>query len=156
MARQQTVLILCTHNAARSQMAEGWLRHLAGDRFEVHSAGLEPTKVHPLAIEAMREAGVDISGHAAKPVKQYMGRLTAHYLIIVCSDAEKQCPRMFPGMLHRLFWPFEDPSTVDGTHAEKLEAFRQTRDAIQARIEYWLAQEQGSESPSEHSQKESF
>jgi arsenate reductase len=155
MARKQSVLILCTHNAARSQMAEGWLRHLAGDRFEVHSAGLEPTEVHPLAIEAMREVGVDISDHEAKPVKQYMGRLTAHYLIIVCSDAEKQCPRMFPGMLHRLFWPFEDPSTVEGTAGEKLETFRQTRDAIKARVEHWLAQELTNEASSEHSQKES-
>ena len=154
MSRKHTVLFLCTHNAARSQMAEGWLRHLAGDRFEVHSAGLEPAEVHPLAIEAMREAGVDISQQKAKPVKQYIGRLTAHYLIIVCASAEQQCPRIFPGMLHRMFWPFEDPSNVEGTEAERLEAFRQTRDTIKAEIQRWLAEKEADESHSESSTRE--
>ena len=147
MSKKKTVLIVCTHNAARSQMAEGWFRHLAGDRFDVHSAGLEPTQVHPLAIEVMNEAGVDISQQQATHLREHMGRLTAHYLIIVCAQAESQCPRMFPGMLKREFWPFEDPSAGDGSDSEMRDRFRETRDQIRDTLERWLASTDEAETP---------
>ena len=126
------VLFLCTHNSARSQMAEGLLRHLAGDRFEVMSAGTESTFVRPEAIEAMSELGADISGQESKTLERYLGE-PFDYVVTVCDDANEACP-VFPGAEHRLHWSFQDPSRAEGSEEERLEVFRKVREEIQARI----------------------
>jgi arsenate reductase len=131
-------LVLCTHNSARSQMAEGLLRHLAPERFEVESAGTEATRVHPLAIEAMREIGIDIGGHRSKTLDGFVGQ-PWDYVITVCDHANERCP-LFPGPTQRLHWSFEDPSAATGTEAERLAIFRRVRDAIAARLRQWLAE----------------
>ena len=136
------VLFLCTHNSARSQMAEGFLRALAGDRFEAASAGTEATRVHPLAIEAMRERDVDIAGHASKTVDGLLDQRWDH-VITVCDDARERCP-VFPGRTQRLPWSFPDPSRAAGSEAERLAAFRRVRDAIQERVEAWVLGRAGS------------
>jgi len=135
------VLVLCTGNSCRSQMAEGFLRALAGDRFEVHSAGTRPAEaVHPLAVQVMAEAGIDISAQQPKSVQAYLGRLQVAHLIIVCDGANEECPRIFPGvLLHRHFWPFDDPARFTGTDEQVLTGFRRVRDEIRDRIEAWLA-----------------
>jgi arsenate reductase len=122
------VLFLCTHNSARSQMAEGLLGYLAGDRFEPFSAGTEATHVRPEAIEAMRELGVDISGQVSETLDRYLGE-PFDYVVTVCDDANEACP-VFPGAKERLHWSLPDPSAVTGK--ERLEAFRGVRDRIQA------------------------
>ena len=126
------VLFLCTHNSARSQMAEGWLRHLAGDRFEVHSAGTEQTRVRPLAIRAMAEVGVDISGHQSKTLERFLNDRW-EFVITVCDDANEACP-LFPGGGRRLHWSFPDPSKATGSEEEQLAVYRRVRDAIRERI----------------------
>jgi len=126
------VLFVCTHNSARSQMAEGLLRHLAGDRFEVVSAGTEATSIRPEAIEAMAELGVDISGQESKTLERYVGE-PFDYVVTVCDDANEACP-VFPGAKHRLHWSLRDPSRAEGTDEERLEVFRKVREEIQARI----------------------
>jgi arsenate reductase len=128
----QRVLFLCTHNSARSQMAEGLLRHLAGNSFEVHSAGTEATSVRPEAIEAMSELGADISGQESKTLKRYLGE-PFDYVVTVCDDANEACP-VFPGAENRLHWSIQDPSRAEGSDEERLEVFRKARDEIQARI----------------------
>jgi arsenate reductase len=130
------VLFLCTHNSARSQMAEGLLRHLAGDSFEAHSAGTEATHVRPLAIRAMDEADMDITGQESKTLDQYLGE-PFDYVITVCDDANEACP-FFPGAKNRLHWSFEDPSRADGTEEERLAVFRKVRDEIREHIEQEL------------------
>src|SRR5262249_38928534 len=133
------VLVLCTGNSCRSQMAEGFLRQLAGDRFEVFSAGTEPRdEVHPLAVEVMAETGIDISRQHPKSVKEFLGRLPVRYLISVCDGANESCPRIVPGLLERLFWPFDDPARFEGTPEEMIAAFRLVRDEIRERIIGWL------------------
>jgi arsenate reductase len=121
-------------------MAEGLLRHLAGDRFEAYSAGLEPTpEVHPCAVEAMAEIGVDISDQYPKGLKTYMGRETFNYLIIVCARAEERCPKTFPGVGTTFSWIFEDPRRDDDLpHDSMLERFRAVRDEIELRMMGWL------------------
>lgn len=120
-------------------MAEGFLRQLAGDRFNVFSAGTEPKEeVHPLAVQVMAEAGIDISRQHPKGVREYLGRMPVRYLIIVCSGADESCPRIFPGLSERLFWPFDDPAAFEGTPAETVDEFRRVRDEIKARIVAWL------------------
>jgi arsenate reductase (thioredoxin) len=126
-------LFLCTHNSARSQMAEGLLRHLAGDSFEAHSAGTEATHVRPLAIRAMEEVGVDISGQESKTLERYLEE-PFDYVITVCDDANEACP-FFPGAKNRLHWSFEDPSRAEGSEEERLAVFRSVRDRIGERIE---------------------
>jgi arsenate reductase len=139
MSDKQNVLVLCTGNSCRSQMAEGFLRHLAGDRFEVLSAGTEPQReIHPLAVEVMSEVGIDISNQKPKGVKEFLGRLPVRYLIVVCSDANEKCPRIFPGLGQRLYWPFDDPARFDGPVDEKLAGFRRVRDEIGIKIGRWL------------------
>jgi arsenate reductase len=126
------VLFLCTHNSARSQMAEALLRHLGGDRFEPHSAGTEATHVRPLAVRAMDEIGVDISGQESKTLERYLEE-PFDYVITVCDDANEACP-FFPGAANRLHWSFEDPSRVEGSEEERLAVFRAVRDRIRERI----------------------
>jgi arsenate reductase len=131
------VLILCTHNSARSQMAEGLLRAMAGDRFEVASAGTEATRVHPLAVRAMDEVGIDLRGHASKTFERYLGE-PWDYVVTVCDRAGERCP-VFPGPARRIHWGFEDPSAGTGDEAERLDAFRRVRDDIAERLRTWLA-----------------
>ena len=133
---RRRVLFLCTHNSARSQMAEGLLRQLAGDRFEVASAGTEATRVHPLAIRAMRDVGVDISLHTSKTVDSLLDR-PWDYVITVCDSANARCPR-FPGRTARLHWSFPDPAAASGSEEERLRVFRDVRDAIRRRLEAWV------------------
>jgi arsenate reductase len=127
------VLFLCTGNSARSQMAEAFLRKYAGDRFEVFSAGLEPSVINPLTIQVMEETGVDMTGHFAKGLDTFLGKVHFAYLITVCSKAEEKCP-IFPGMGQRLHWPFDDPAAFQGSQAEKLAKFRQVRDEIEEKV----------------------
>jgi arsenate reductase (thioredoxin) len=127
------VLFLCTHNSARSQMAEGLLRHLAGNHFEVMSAGTEATHVRPLAIRAMDELGIDISGQESKTLDRYLGD-TFDYVVTVCDDATEACP-VFPGAKRRLHWSFEDPAQARGSEEERLRVFQSVRDEIKERIE---------------------
>ena len=134
------VLFLCTGNSARSQMAEALLRKMAGNHFEVHSAGLEPTVIHPMTIKVLEEIGIDASEQYAKPLTIYLGKTHFSYLITVCANAEKNCP-FFPGMGQRLHWPFDDPAGFEGSEKEKLDFFRTVRDQIQARIQQWLAEQ---------------
>jgi arsenate reductase len=130
------VLILCTGNSARSQMAEGLLRHEAGDRFEVFSAGTRPTHVRSEAIEAMAEIGIDISNHRSKSVDEFVAQ-DLDYVITVCNNAKETCP-VFPGATRRLHWPFDDPAAVEGSDAVRRAAFRRIRDQIHARIMVFL------------------
>jgi arsenate reductase (thioredoxin) len=137
--RKQKVLFLCTQNSARSQMAEGFLRHHAGEHFEVMSAGCEVgEEVHPYAVEVMQEVGIDISDQYPKGLKTYMGKMGFNYSIIVCARAEKNCPKTFPGVGTRLVWVFEDPRGENVPEKERLEKFRQIRDEIEQKIRDWL------------------
>ena len=129
---KQQVLFLCTHNSARSQMAEGLLRNLAGEDFDVSSAGTEKTRVHPLAIEAMQEIGIDINGQTSKTMDAFSGR-HFDYVITVCDRANESCPA-FPGDTERIHWSLDDPSEATGTAEQRLRAFRLVRDAIQQRL----------------------
>lgn len=129
------VLILCTGNSARSQMAEGWLRELGGERFEVDSAGTQPSIVRAEAIEAMREVGVNISSHRSKSVDEFAGR-EFDYVITVCDNARASCP-VFPGKTARVHWSFDDPAALEGTWDERLAAFRRVRDEIGERLRAW-------------------
>ena len=133
MSEKSKVLFLCTHNSARSQMAEGLLRHLAGDRFEAMSAGTEATHVRPLAIRAMEELGVDISHQESKTLDRYLQE-RLDYVITVCDDANEACP-FFPGAANRLHWSFEDPSKATGSEEERLVVFRSVRDGIRVRVQ---------------------
>ena len=126
------VLFLCVHNSARSQMAEGLLRAWGGGRFEAHSAGSVATEVRPLAVAAMAELGIDISGQSSKVVGDYEGE-RFDYAVTVCEDGGEACP-YFANAGHQLHWSFEDPSAATGTEAERLAVYRRVRDEIGARI----------------------
>ena len=130
---------MCTHNSARSQMAEGLLRRLAGDRFEAYSAGTQATHVRPEAISVMSELGADISGQQSETLESYLGQ-PFDYVVTVCDDANEVCP-VFPGAKGRLHWSFEDPSRVRGEKEERLAVFRRVRDEIRARVESLVEQE---------------
>jgi arsenate reductase len=132
------VLFLCTGNSARSQMAEGYLRHVAGDRFEALSAGVEPKGLNPLAVEAMQEIGIDISQQKSKDVQSLLGQAIP-YVVTVCDNAMRRCP-IFPHTFKQLHWSLEDPAEATGSHGEKLAVFRRVRDEIRQRIEQELLQ----------------
>jgi len=129
---KKRVLILCTGNSARSQMAEGLLRHDSGERFDVESAGTKPGIVRPEAIAAMKELGIDISRHRSKHVDEFKGQ-QFDYVITVCDNANEQCP-IFPGQTERIHWSFEDPAAVQGDAEARLAVFRRVRDEIRARL----------------------
>ncbi|MGQ9921808.1 MAG: arsenate reductase ArsC [Desulfobacca sp.] len=133
-----SVLILCTGNTARSQMAEAFLRHYAGASLDVFSAGYDPKEIHPLTRQVMAERGFDLSGQYAKGVTEFLGKKQFRYLIIVCAAAEAACPKQFPGVLFRLFWPFDDPAAAMGPPEAQLAKFREVRDQIEARLLAWL------------------
>ena len=141
MEKKRNVLFLCTGNSARSQMAEGLLRDMAGDRFEAMSAGLEPREgVHPLAVEAMREIGIDISFQKPKAVDVYLGRVPVHSMFVVCNRAQATCPRIWPGLAesNRHYWPLDDPAEAAGGHDAELAAFRAVRDELQRKLRDWI------------------
>ena len=132
------VLFLCSANAARSQMAEALLRHRHGDRFDAHSAGLEPAGIHPLVGPVLAEIGVTMPGQRSKPVAEYLGSEHFGYIITVCAAAEKNCPTAFPDIAVRLHWPVADPAGP-GTPAEQLQRFRAARDELDRRIGDWIS-----------------
>jgi len=136
MPTRQRVLILCTGNSARSQMAEGLLRHDGGDAFVVESAGLEPSFVRPEAIEAMREIGIDISGQHSKSLDKFTGQ-PFDYVITVCDNANQNCP-IFSGAKRRIHWSVEDPASVGGTEETRLKAFRIARDELRERLSKFI------------------
>jgi arsenate reductase (thioredoxin) len=129
---KKRVLILCTGNSARSQMAEGLLRHDSGTLYEVFSAGTRPSRVRPEAIKVMREIGIDISGHRSKSVDEFAGQ-DFDCVITVCDNAKESCP-LFPAKTERLHWSIADPASVEGTDEDRLEAFRRARDELQRRL----------------------
>ena len=127
------VLFLCTGSSARSQMAEGYLRHVAGDQFEALSAGIEPKGLKPLAVEAMSEIGIDISHQKSKDVVSFLGQYIP-YIVTVCDNARERCP-IFPRTYKFVHWGFDDPAAAQGTREEKLAVFRRVRDEIARRID---------------------
>jgi arsenate reductase (thioredoxin) len=137
MSQNMRVLILCTGNSARSQMAEGLIRHDAGLRFDVFSAGVEPTCVRPEAIEVMREVGIDISDHRSKSVDEYAGQ-DFDYVITVCDNANERCP-VFAANTKRIHWSLDDPAAVEGNEEAKLRVFRLVRDDIRHRLRLFVA-----------------
>jgi len=132
------VLFLCTHNSSRSQMAEGLLQARGGSAYAVFSAGTQPRTVHPLAIKAMRELGIDISDHRAKGIEEFRAQPPMDLVITVCDDAAESCP-FFPHARRQEHWGFPDPSQVEGSEEERLAAFRHIRDQIATRITQFLA-----------------
>ncbi len=134
------VLFLCTANSCRSQMAEGFLCHLAGDRFEAASAGAQATRVNPDAIRVMQEIGIDISRQRSKDVSEFLGRRFA-YVVRVCDRAKETCP-IFPGAFKYLDWGLDDPATAEGTESERLAVFRCVRDEIKQRVQEFVEKEQ--------------
>ena len=149
---KKKVLFLCTHNACRSQMAEGFLNNRAGDRFEVVSAGSQPAEVHPLAVRVMEEIGIDISGQQAKSVMDFIDE-GFDYVITLCDHARKVCPA-FPGNYEKIHWDLEDPAKAEGTEEDKLAVFRQVRNRIGENIRKFIKSAAGLES-GKHSSQES-
>jgi arsenate reductase len=134
------VLFLCTGNSARSQMTEGILRAIAGDHFEVFSAGTEPKgSILPEVQEVMREVGIDISNQWSKSVTEYLGKVNFGYVITVCSDAEENCPAVFLSMGTHEHWPFDDPAKFD--EEQRLNSTRRVRDQIEDRLRLWLREQ---------------
>lgn len=127
-SRTYRVLVLCTGNSARSQIAEGLIRHLAVDTVEVQSAGTAPVGLNPLAVETMAEVGVDISGHRSKSVSEFLGE-RFDLVLTVCDSARESCP-VFPGVPQYLHWSLPDPAAVSGEHETRLQAFREVRDRL--------------------------
>jgi arsenate reductase len=137
-ARLPMVLILCTGNSCRSQMAEALLRKHQGNKYDVHSAGMDPKEeVHPLAIRVMAEIGIDISHHRPKSSREYLGFHPVRHILIVCNKANGTCPRIWPGAFTRTYMPFDDPAEAEGTEAEKLTVFRRVRDELDQMLAIW-------------------
>jgi arsenate reductase len=135
-ADRQRVIFVCTHNSARSQMAEGMLRAWGGRQFEVFSAGTERTQVRQEAVAVMHEIGIDISGHTSKTLEPFMGEAFS-WLITVCDQAKESCP-VVPGVAQQAHWSIDDPSAVEGDEAARLAAFRKARDRLRDRIHMFL------------------
>jgi arsenate reductase len=133
------VLFLCTGNSARSLMAEALLRHKAGDRFEVASAGLEPKGVNPLTLRALEEVGVSTDRLRSKPTTEFLGKVKVRHAIVVCSRAQQSCPKIFPFAMDMLYWPFDDPAAAEGTEAQRLAVFRDVCGQISERLDDWLS-----------------
>ncbi len=140
MKKKKRILFFCKHNSCRSQMAEALLKHQAGNRFEVFSAGLSPRLIHPLVYTVMDEVGIDIRKQTPKSIDLYLGREPLDEIIIVCQESEAECPRLYPFALHVERWPLPDPTAKEGTPEAILDAFRKTRDHIEDKIEIWLMQ----------------
>ena len=136
---RQRVLFVCTENSCRSQMAEGFLRRHAGDRFQVFSGGAQPGKLNPSAVDVMSEVGIDISGHSSKDVAEFLGQ-NFHYIIRVCDKVKEICP-VLPGAIWYLDWSLDDPASAKGTPTERLAVFRRVRDEIEGRVLDFIARE---------------
>jgi arsenate reductase (thioredoxin) len=134
---KQKVLFVCTGNSCRSQMAEGMLRHYGKDKFEVFSAGLEPSYIHPLAIKAMAELGIDLTGQHSKTVNELLEEEFS-YVITVCDSAKERCP-VFPGKYNAIHWSIEDPASAEGTETERMKDFRIVRQDIRERINHFIS-----------------
>ena len=139
MKIKNKILILCSGNSCRSQMAEAFFQRYAPDEFEVFSAGLDPRPIHPLTIQVMGEDEIDISGKHSKSVREYLGKEVFAYVIFVCGEMEQKCPNLFPmSPWQSLSWPFPDPAAVEGSEEEQLAAFRNVRDRIECKVKSWL------------------
>jgi arsenate reductase (thioredoxin) len=139
MSDKPMVLVLCTGNSARSQMAEAFLRKYKGDDFTAASAGTQPkSEVHPLAVRVMNEIGIDISDQRPKDIKEFLGKEPVRHVLIVCDNANQSCPRIWPGAFSRTFMPFDDPAAARGSEARQLDVFRRVRDAISESIRKWI------------------
>jgi arsenate reductase (thioredoxin) len=141
MNNKQRILFLCTGNSARSQMAEAFLRRYGGDRFDPHSAGLEPKAINPFTIRVMEEIGYTMAEHSSKGVDVYLGKTLFHYLITVCDRAEQNCPTTWPGINKRRHWAFEDPAAFEGSEEAKLTKFRVVRDQIEQKVREWVTEQ---------------
>lgn len=117
------------------------VRKYAGDHFNVFSAGLEPRSINPYTVRVMDEIGIDIRGQWSKSIREYLGKEHFYYLITVCSDAEKNCPTVWPGVNERIYWPFDDPAAATGSEEEVLAVYRRVRDEIDVKIKEWLAEQ---------------
>ena len=138
---RQKVLFVCVHNSARSQMAEAFLKQLAGDKFDVESAGLEPGKLNPVVVEVMKEAGIDISQNKTKSAFDFYKQGKKYdYVVTVCDESQAEACPVFPGtaVTKRIHWGFDDPSGFQGTRGEKLKQTRKVRDQIKEKIREWL------------------
>jgi arsenate reductase len=141
MINKPMVLILCTGNSCRSQMAEGFLKLYHGDLYDVQSAGTEPKpEIHPLAVRVMDEIGIDISGQRPKPLISYLGVAPVRHLVIVCDKANGTCPRIWPGTYTRTYMPFSDPAAFVGSESQTLQEFRNIRDQIGKAMKTWVPQ----------------
>lgn len=138
MGPKQRVLFLCTGNSARSQMAEAFLRRYGSDHFEAYSAGLAPKGINPLTIQVMHEIEYDLSGQRSKGVKEFLGSVFIHQLITVCDNAEKNCPTVWPVIIKKMHWLFEDPAAFEGGEEERLAKFREIRDQIEQKVREWV------------------
>lgn len=136
---KKRILIVCTGNSCRSQIAEGFWRHYGGERWDVYSAGIMPVGVNLLAIRAMAEVGIDISGHRSQGIEQFLDE-RFDLVITVCAKADERCP-VFPGGGRKEHWPFDDPIEAASDEEQRMREFRRVRDEIGARIRQWLAQE---------------
>jgi arsenate reductase (thioredoxin) len=138
MSDKPMILVLCTGNSARSQMAEAFLRKFKGAHFTAASVGTQPKpEVHPLAVRVMKEIGIDISDQRPKDINEFLGKQPVQHVLIVCDNANQSCPRIWPGAFSRTFMPFDDPAAVTGSEAHKLAAFRRVRDEISEAIQKW-------------------
>jgi arsenate reductase len=133
------VLFLCTGNSARSQMAEAYLRHLAGDQYDAYSAGLDPKGINPYTAAVLDEAGILLDGQYSKDVGEYLGRINFDYLITVCGHADESCPRTLLDVDRRIHWDLEDPAAFVGSDEETAARFRQVRDQIRHHVQEWIA-----------------
>lgn len=140
-----SVMFLSARHSARGQMAEAFLKQHGGDRFDVHSSGLNPQTIHPLALQVMEELGISMQNQQPRDVKDFLGQ-NFHFLITVCKDDDRDRP-IFPGTSFRLYWPFEDPTLEEGTHDEKLQFFRKVRDQIRSQVLAWIAELEGQTHP---------
>ena len=142
MTAKPLILVLCTGNSARSQMAEAFLRKHKGDRFTAASAGTSPKpEVHPLAVRAMKEVRIDISAQRPRDIGEFLGKRPVRHVVIVCDNANQSCPRVWPGTFSRTFMPFDDPAAATGTEAERLAVFRRVRDEIDAAMRKWVPEQ---------------
>ena len=136
---KQSVLFLCMDNSVRSQMAEAFLRKYAGDIFDAHSAGLEPSSVHPLTLQVMSEVGISVSNQRSKDLEVYFGKTFFHYVTTLCDDTDRNCPAAWLGIHTRMHWSFEDPVKFVGTEGERLAKFREIRNLIENKTRGWVA-----------------
>ena len=150
MNPNKNILVLCSHNSTRSQMAEAFLRKHGADQFAVYSAGLNPTEIHPHTRQVMAEVGLHLEHQHAKPVRRFLGKLTVHHAIILGERTERECPRFFLGAMRSHFWQFADPAAIEGGPEVQLRAFREVRDGIERCVLNWLREPEKADGPTSH------